>query len=1217
MTLIFDKPLLVNEKDWKIQPFDFYTKKFNGKPSPGWVDIILSGNTALTLVNAKADGLNYLKLFGGTEQLPETYLDTVTLDGACEQRNLPIGYTEVEYLESTGTQYIDTGYKSSNNTKVKAQISCPNVGTFVFGSRNGTSGDNQKRFGLFFNTTWNPQYANQSLSPEEATSVNTIYNVEISKDGFIVDGQSLSTFYSVTFTGDYNMYLFANNTEDTTIGYGSCKIYGFEIYTNGTLEHKYIPAKNSSNVLGMYDTVTGTFFTNAGTGTFTAGTDVTTPTPATPIDIVCNNGVLGIDNQGNITVTGTTETVEDSLGNTATAQNLLAVGSYKDTQEVLSGAVTRNVGIKVLNGTEDWSSVTVGTNQQLFGVDFTNNNLTTDADAIIYNNYFQCIARDRSLNNINDGQVKIASNDDVFGNAYARTYSGGNWTSWSQLTTDTVPGFSEVRPFSDNDSNMDSVWDGTGVLTTILNFKYLRAPSAGYCQVIGVMYKKSNTNHYWFLAIDPGLCFAGSSNKATLTVNKEYSLKLVVDTSINTAFLYYKELGSGNDYTLIESKVSSTYNFSNINQQLRFRNYRGDTPSENIVDFSLSDITISVNDNILFDKSTNKIYFRNDNISNVTTWKQWLASQYANGNALITAYPLETATTESVSGQLLTKSPVTQTAGSISGMTINAVSSSHTTPTPTQPLPINCNNGVVKVNTPALPSGYTRLEYIESTGTQYINTLVPVNDNNSFLITYCALSSGYLVSQGNNALRFSPATNVTWYSKDYHFKKNSDTSVFYTAEFGFNYFTLDGVAVASTVDHDSATGTHVFLFAYNSGGASSLISAQVKQFKIWDSNNVLVRNFIPAKNSSNVIGLYDVVSNTFFTNAGTGTFNAGQEVPYIYTDGTTEKVEVQSENLNSGYNSSNFNVLSDNTISNLRTDTRTTFYFQVQIRKSDSSYESLVSEYISTTGVKSFTFDIPENIQALVFKHNGATNDLQINSTLTLPAGNYTVRFDVEGYNPSIIGGLKLKDFLVCNSPYYYGGSALAERLCAIGDYKDEQNVTSGEVIRQVYVRVLNGTEKIKPTTTSGVVTISQDAGIVPQPAQRITNAYCSHMSVISYSLDPTRMTDDSIKWSTTGSTLYAKFSFSSDTTEIQNWIAQQYQNGTPVIIVYPLATSTTESVTPQTLTLQEGTNIVEITQASMTGLPLEVSYKAGVTVTITEIENAQLSNSVTVTIGG
>ena len=80
-------------------------------------------------------------------------------------------------------------------------------------------------------------------------------------------------------------------------------------------------------------------------------------------------------------------------------------------------------------------------------------------------------------------------------------------------------------------------------------------------------------------------------------------------------------------------------------------------------------------------------------------------------------------------------------------------------------------------------------------------------------------------------------------------------------------------------------------------------------------------------------------------------------------------------------------------------------------------------------------------------------------------------------------------------------------------------------------------------------------------------------------------------------------------------WLADQYNSDNPVIVIYPLATATTESVTGQSLSTQQGTNIVEITQASMSNLPLEVSYKAGVTVTITEVENAQLDNNVEVTI--
>lgn len=55
-----------------------------------------------------------------------------------------------------------------------------------------------------------------------------------------------------------------------------------------------------------------------------------------------------------ITINGTTETLRDGIGNTAACDNLFAVGTYKDLHETVSGQVTRNTAILVLDG------VTVG-----------------------------------------------------------------------------------------------------------------------------------------------------------------------------------------------------------------------------------------------------------------------------------------------------------------------------------------------------------------------------------------------------------------------------------------------------------------------------------------------------------------------------------------------------------------------------------------------------------------------------------------------------------------------------------------------------------------------------------------------------------------------------------------------------------------------------------------------------------------------------------------
>ena len=63
------------------------------------------------------------------------------------------------------------------------------------------------------------------------------------------------------------------------------------------------------------------------------------------------------------------------------------------------------------------------------------------------------------------------------------------------------------------------------------------------------------------------------------------------------------------------------------------------------------------------------------------------------------------------------------------------------------------------------------------------------------------------------------------------------------------------------------------------------------------------------------------------------------------------------------------------------------------------------------------------------------------------------------------------------------------------------------------------------------------------------------------------------------------------NSTAFKAYLADQYAAGTPVIIIYPLATPTTESVTGQHLQVAQGDNTLEITQASLTGLELEAGY--------------------------
>lgn len=83
------------------------------------------------------------------------------------------------------------------------------------------------------------------------------------------------------------------------------------------------------------------------------------PSPDSPTGLICNNGGIGIDSQGNIIVSGNHETIKDSKNNTVTCDMLLGMASIRDEQEILTGAKIKRIGIKVLDGTEDWSEHTI------------------------------------------------------------------------------------------------------------------------------------------------------------------------------------------------------------------------------------------------------------------------------------------------------------------------------------------------------------------------------------------------------------------------------------------------------------------------------------------------------------------------------------------------------------------------------------------------------------------------------------------------------------------------------------------------------------------------------------------------------------------------------------------------------------------------------------------------------------------------------------------
>ena len=183
---------------------------------------------------------------------------------------LPSGYTKLDYIESSGTQYINTGFKPNQNTRVLMDVEV--LGTTQcapFGARVSQSGTTYTLF-LMTATTGRTDYGT-SKQTMTFSSILGRYTIDANKNVVNVNGVSI-THTASTFSVDHNIFLLAVNTAGKASNFAKVKLYSCKIYDNGTLVRDFIPCKNASGTIGLWDNVNSVFYANAGTGTFSTGT---------------------------------------------------------------------------------------------------------------------------------------------------------------------------------------------------------------------------------------------------------------------------------------------------------------------------------------------------------------------------------------------------------------------------------------------------------------------------------------------------------------------------------------------------------------------------------------------------------------------------------------------------------------------------------------------------------------------------------------------------------------------------------------------------------------------------------------------------------------------------------------------------------------------------------------------------------------------------------
>jgi len=194
-------------------------------------------------------------------------------------------YERLDYIEGTGTQYIDTGHAISSTTfSADFEISSGqnvsgNIGHFG-GNQDASNGHaanfKDSKFGLWVvyiqgNTAGTKVTTGGSFNANVRKHVR--YDFVGNQRTLTVDGTSKSDTFNGSIISNNTYRLFSNGCV------GGCndkllegRIHWFKVYENNALIFDFIPVRRvSDNEIGMYDLVNGRFFGNSGTGTFGAG----------------------------------------------------------------------------------------------------------------------------------------------------------------------------------------------------------------------------------------------------------------------------------------------------------------------------------------------------------------------------------------------------------------------------------------------------------------------------------------------------------------------------------------------------------------------------------------------------------------------------------------------------------------------------------------------------------------------------------------------------------------------------------------------------------------------------------------------------------------------------------------------------------------------------------------------------------------------------------
>ena len=194
-------------------------------------------------------------------------------------------YQEVEYIESSWTQYIDTWIAMKNWFKIICNTEFVSRWTYMclWWYLWPSWWVQYRMYWWAHNSAWMYWFVWNYSNATGNASLNTKYKLELQvkswNNYFKVDNTIIYSWtetFSTSLSG--NIWVLAGYADDASWKRNkwSAKMYNYKVRDNNwTLIRDFVPCyRKSDNVIWMYDTVNDQFYTNAGSWTFTKWADV-------------------------------------------------------------------------------------------------------------------------------------------------------------------------------------------------------------------------------------------------------------------------------------------------------------------------------------------------------------------------------------------------------------------------------------------------------------------------------------------------------------------------------------------------------------------------------------------------------------------------------------------------------------------------------------------------------------------------------------------------------------------------------------------------------------------------------------------------------------------------------------------------------------------------------------------------------------------------------